>query len=245
MAPALSVRHLNVHYAGKVALGDVDVDVDPGSTLAVIGPNGSGKSTLLHAIAGLVPAAEGSLTTSSDRIALVLQSTNVDEAVPITVRDTVTMARYADRGLLGRFKTEDRAVVERSMARLAVADLADRQLHELSGGQRQRVLVAQGLAQQADLLLLDEPTTGLDVTSRDLIHEVIAEEAGDGRAVIMSTHSFDDAQRCDQVLLLDTRPIAIGAPDWVLDEEHLRAAFGGRVMRMGDDLVVDDPHHVH
>jgi ABC-type Mn2+/Zn2+ transport system ATPase subunit len=201
--------------------------------------------TLLRAIAGLERPVRGRIDTGGHDIALVLQSTDVDRSVPITVRDTVRMARYARRGLLGRMRAEDRDAIEAAMRRLALQDLADRQLHELSGGQRQRALVAQGLAQGADVLLLDEPVTGLDVVSRELILQVIADERAAGHAVAMTTHDLDDARRCDQVLLLDTEPVALGTPDEVLQEEHLRAAFGGQFVRVGDKIFVDDPHHAH
>ena len=128
---------------------------------------------------------------------------------------------------------------------MAIEDLAPRQLHDLSGGQRQRVLVAQGLAQESDVLLLDEPVNGLDLVSRAVILDVIDEEIASGRTVVMTTHDLDDARRCQQVLLLDTTPVAIGTPAAVLTEEHLRRAFSGQFIRIGDKVIVDDPHHTH
>jgi len=240
---AVTVEDLEVRYEGKVALQGCSLVLPGGSTLAVIGPNGSGKSTLLRAIAGLERPARGRVDTGGERVALVLQSTAVDRSVPISVRDTVRMARYPSRGLLGRFRREDHEAVDDAIQRLDLADLADQQLHELSGGQRQRVLVAQGLAQDAGVLLLDEPVTGLDVVSRDRILDVVAAERAAGRAIAVTTHDLDDAGRCDQVLLLSTRPIALGTPSEVLCEEHLLRAFGGRFLRVGDRLLLDDPHH--
>lgn len=242
MPPVLSIRDLEIRYGRDTALAGLDLELDAGTTLAVIGPNGSGKSTLLKAIVGIETPSTGSVTASG-RPALVLQSTDVDRNVPISVRDTVSMARYATLGLLRRFGAEDRAAVTDAMARMGVEDLATRQLHDLSGGQRQRVLVAQGLAQDAPLLLLDEPVTGLDLVSRERILDAIDAERAAGRTVICTTHDLEDARRCDQVLLLDTRPVALGTPDEVLAEVHLRAAFGGSVLRVGDQLIVDDPHH--
>src|ERR687897_206500 len=140
----------------------------------------------------------------------------------------------------------DRAAVNRSLERLGVADLARRQLHELSGGQRQRVLVAQGLAQEADLLLLDEPVTGLDVVSRELILEAVAAEQAAGRTVVLSTHDLTDARQADRVMLLANRLVAFGAPDEVLTDRPLAAAYGGRVLALPEGVVVmDDPHHNH
>lgn len=241
---AVTTEGLTVTYGSRVALDGVSIAVPPATTVAVIGPNGSGKSTLLRSLAGLLTPSSGSVSLGDATVALVLQATDVDRSLPITVRETVRMARYAVRGMFRPLRAADHAAVEAAMAQLDVDGLADRQLHDLSGGQRQRVLVAQGLAQEADVLLLDEPVTGLDVVSRQVILDVIDEQRRLGRTVLMTTHSLDDARRCDQVLLLAGRTVAYATPDEVLVEEHLRAAFGGRVLRLPDgEIVVDDPHH--
>ena len=245
MPPAITTRDLEVRYGDAVALRNVNLEVPHASSLAVIGPNGSGKSTLLGAIAGTIEPTAGEALTSGNGPALVLQSTDVDRSLPITVTDTVSLARYPNLGLLRRFRADDRDAVERALGRLSIKDLAHRQFHELSGGQRQRVLVSQGLAQDTNALLLDEPVTGLDVVSRATILDVMDEEVKAGRTVVMTTHDLEDARRCDQVLLLDTEPVAIGTPDEVLVEDHLRQAFGGRFVRVGDELLLDDPHHSH
>ena len=245
MGAALEIQGLEVRYGDTVALTDVNLDLPAGSSLAVIGPNGSGKSTLLNAIAGITPITAGSIHYGGSAPALVLQSTEVDRSLPITVHDTVGLGRYASRGLLGRFGSADRAEVANALQRLDIDYLATRQLHELSGGQRQRVLVAQGLAQQSNLLMLDEPVTGLDVTSRGLILDVISDELAAGHSVIVTTHDLDDARICDQVLLVDKHAIAVGTPDEVLTEDHLIHAFGSRFIRVGDRLILDDPHHHH
>ena len=242
----LCVSGLVVHYGGRRALDGVDVALDAGTTLAVIGPNGSGKSTLLLAIAGLVAPARGTVDVDRAGVALVLQSTDVDRSLPISVLETVRLARYRRLGMLRRFGPADHGAVARAMARLEVTDLARRQLHELSGGQRQRVLVAQGVAQEAQLLLLDEPVTGLDIRSSELIFDVVAEERAAGRGVIITTHSLDEARRCDEVLLLAQRVIAHGPPEQVIRGDHLATAFGGRFVRLDDGaMFVDAVHHVH
>ena len=245
MGAALTIRDLEVRYDDTVALTGIDLDLPPGTSLAVIGPNGSGKSTLLNAIAGIIPIATGTITNGGTVPALVLQSTAVDASLPITVRDTIGLGRYPSLGLLRRFRDDDREAVSDAMRRVQIEDLADQQLHNLSGGQRQRTLVAQGLAQQADLLMLDEPVTGLDVVSRGLILDVINEEVASDRSVIVTTHDLDDARLCDQVLLVDRHAIACGTPEEVLTEDHLIHAFGGRFIRVGDRLILDDPHHHH
>ena len=187
----------------------------------------------------------GTVDTNDADIAVVLQATDVDPSVPITVRDVVGMARYPSIGLLRRFGETDKRWVDDAMHRMRVDDLAARQIHHLSGGQRQRAFVAQGLAQGAPILLLDEPITGLDVTSRTVIAAALDEERADGRTVMTTTHSFDEARRSDLVLLLATKCIAFGTPSEVLTEANLQAAFGGRFVRVGDTLVLDDPHHHH
>ena len=248
MADALTIRGLEVRYGDRVALTDVDLDVPAGTSLAVIGPNGSGKSTLLRAVAGLAEPTAGTIARpGSGTVAMVLQSTEVDRSLPISVRDTVGLGRYPRVGLLRRFAAADRAAIAASLDRLDIADLADRQLHHLSGGQRQRVMVAQGLAQEADLLLLDEPVTGLDLVSRQAILDAVDAELAAGRTVVTTTHDLDDARRCDQVLLVAGRPVALGPPAEVLRDDALRRAFGSQVVRLGadGDLLLDDPHHDH
>ncbi len=238
----IRTQEVSVAYGPVLALSDVTIDVPAGSSVAVIGPNGCGKSTLLKVLAGIVSPTSGRVDVA-DRPAMVMQSTDIDRGVPITVRDAVAMGRYADLGAFRRFRPDDWAKVHGAMERLAIDDLGDRQIHHLSGGQRQRVLIAQGLTQHAPNLLLDEPLTGLDVASRSIILDVLDEEKLSGRTMLMSTHNFQDAQRCDLVLLLATRAVAFGPPDEVLTEQRLQEAFGGHFVRIGSTLLLSDPHH--
>ena len=188
--PAISTRDLHVTYGESTALSNVTLDLPTGSSLAVIGPNGSGKSTLLGALAGTIEPSSGSVTIAGRPPALVLQATEVDRSLPITVEETVALSRYPSLGLLGRFRATDRKAIADALRRLEIDDLARTQLHELSGGQRQRVLVAQGLAQETEVLLLDEPVTGLDVTSRSVILDLIGDQVTAGQTVIVTTHSL-------------------------------------------------------
>lgn len=228
---------VTVTYGRHPALRGCDIAIPVGAVTALVGPNGSGKSTLLSAIAGLVPLTAGALTVLGRRpghnglaaqVAYVLQSTPANESLPITVREVVTMARFARRGLFGRLTAADRRKVDDALEHLQVADLADRHLRELSGGQRQRVLVAQGLAQDADLLLLDEPVTGLDLTSRERILAVVDQVRASGGTVVVATHDLGDAERADHVMLLAGCVVAAGSPEEVITTEHLRRAYGGR-----------------
>jgi ABC-type Mn2+/Zn2+ transport system ATPase subunit len=251
MAAAVEATGVVARRGPRFVLDDATFTVPAGALTAVIGPNGSGKSTLLYLLAGLLAADDGELVvlggpagTQKARVALVLQSTDVAERLPITVAEVVAMGRFARRGLLGRRRKGDREAVRAAMARMVVADLADRQVNELSGGQRQRVFVAQGLAQEADLVLLDEPVTGLDPVSRQRILDTIAEEVASGRTVVMTTHDLDEAAMADQVLLLADGQVVAGPPAQVLVPDVLRAAYGGRVLVVGTQtVVVDDPHH--
>lgn len=243
--PAVRTDAVSVRYDDLLALDSVTMEVPSGASVAVIGPNGCGKSTLLKTLAGIVKPSAGSFHTGDQRPAIVLQSTEVDRSLPLRVIDAVSMARYPSTGLFGRMASEDRQAIQLAMQRTAVDDLASRQLQELSGGQRQRVLIAQGLAQAAPVLLLDEPMIGLDVSSRAIVDEVLEEERASGTTTLVTTHSFDDARNSDLVLLLATQAIAFGQPSEVLAEEHLRAAFGGRFIHVGDTFILDDPHHGH
>jgi ABC-type cobalamin/Fe3+-siderophores transport system ATPase subunit len=154
------------------------------------------------------------------------------------------MVRFPHLGMLGRPRRRDRKLVDDAMDRLDVADLRARRLDELSGGQRQRVIVAQGLAQEADVLLLDEPVTGLDLVSRQLIIDAIEAERAAGRTVVVTTHDLGDAATAQQMLLVAGRIVAAGPPDAVLTTANLEAAYGERVRRMADGAVlIDDPHH--
>lgn len=243
---AVEARGLMVTYDGTVALAASDFRIHAGGVTAVIGPNGSGKSTLLNAIAGLVKPAAGviEVDVGPGRLSYVMQATKVNENLPVTVGEVVAMGRYATLGGYGPKRSEDREAVSSAMARLEISDLASRHLHDLSGGQRQRVFVAQGLAQDHDILLLDEPLTGLDLTTAQAIDEVIHTETGEGCTVIMTTHDLSEARSADYVLLLSGKVLAWGEPSAVLTEENLVEAYGPSLLHVEKGTVfLDDPAH--
>ncbi|MFG3405663.1 zinc ABC transporter ATP-binding protein AztA [Streptomyces sp. NPDC048142] len=210
-------------YANRVVLERFTAHVPEFTTTAVVGPNGSGKSTLLGVVAGVIRATAGRVEHRTDgRVAYVAQRSKASDVLPMTVRDAVAMGRWGRRGLWRRLSRQDWAVVEASMDRLGIGSLAHCQLGELSGGQRQRALVAQGLAQEADLLLLDEPTAGLDTAAQQLIADVLAEVTRDGVTVVQATHDLGVARSAGHLLLLrEGRLRAEGDPCEVLTDDAI------------------------
>lgn len=235
----MSLRAATVRFNGVVAVDSVDCTIPPGTSLALIGPNGSGKTTVLRLLAGMIEPDEGSVERpAATVVAYVNQHASTPSWLPIIAREVVEMGRFQHLGLLGRFRSRDHDLVRRSAERLQVADLLDRTYGDLSGGQRQRIRLAQALAQEPTLLLLDEPITGLDLTSQRLILDLIDDETERGTSVVITTHSLDEARHCRQVLLLRSHLVACGPPEAVLTPEHLRTAFGDR-------LLGDHADHAH
>ncbi|MEV0029809.1 zinc ABC transporter ATP-binding protein AztA [Nocardia sp. NPDC050793] len=203
MHPAdLRLAGLSAGYRGRTVLADITATIPAGRITAVLGHNGSGKSTLLAALAGVLKPVAGTIERPGvRRTAFVVQHSTVPATLPITVRETVAMGRWAHRGPWRRLRRADHLVIEECLARMDIADLAGRRLDTLSGGQRQRTLLAQALAQEADLLLLDEPTTGLDSQARQRIADLLADIGG--VTVVHATHQRDEALRADHCLLLE------------------------------------------
>jgi iron complex transport system ATP-binding protein len=234
-----------VHFGSIVALAPTSFRLTRGSAVALVGSNGSGKTTLLSTIAGLVKPTAGVITVNGT-VAMVTQARHHHRWMPLTVDEVLRMGRYSERGLMGRLRASDRAIVTEAAEVLEVQHLRRRPFGELSGGQQQRVLVAQALAARPDVLLLDEPVTGLDLPSQLRILEVIADHAADGGAVVFSTHSLTEARRADRVLLMAGCVLADGRPQEVLVPALLAEAFGGRLLRDdGTSILVDDHGHDH
>ena len=247
--PALRARRLGVTLGGARILSGIDLDVSPGEFVALVGPNGAGKSTLLRALAGLLPAggtaeldgrAVGAWTAAerARRLALVRQATDLVAA--FTVRDVVELGRAPHVGWLARPGAADRAAIDAALGAMGLADLAGRLAPTLSGGEQQRTLLAQALAQDPAVLLLDEPTAHLDVRHRlDLLARV-RRQARAGRAVVAALHDLDLAARfADRMLVLSHgRLVADGAPGDVLRPVLLRDVFGvdAEVTRDDGDL---------
>ncbi len=244
-------RGVVLGYNSQVVVARSDFTIPRHALTAVIGPNGSGKSTLLNAIAGLIEPRAGSITVFGReparmhrQVAYVLQATTVHETMPITVRETVLMGRYAAAGHFRPLRRADRNACRAAMEALGISDLAGRHLAELSGGQRQRVFVAQGLAQGSEILLLDEPVTGLDLVSMERIRRAISSELESGTTVVTTTHDVADAGNADHVILMAGKVHTEGPPAVALNPDRLSDAYGIGIVHLEDgSIVLDDARH--
>jgi len=237
--PLIQLRETCMHFGSRVALAPTNLIINRFKAVAVIGANGSGKSTLLKLIAGLVKPTDGEVMVDGS-VAFVGQHQHHHQWMPLSVDEVLRMGRY--RSWMGRTHRDDRRAIDEAAELLDVADLLKSSFGALSGGQRQRVLVAKAVATQADVLLLDEPITGLDLPSQQVILDVIEGHAARGGAALFTTHHLGEARRADRVLLLAGCVLADGTPDEVLVPELLAEAFGGRMVA-GDAVVVDEHHH--
>lgn len=237
MAAILDIDALSVRYGTNLALRDVSVNIQPGSVVGVIGPNGSGKSTLINAVAGTVPHQHGAiryggrpLRRQTTRVAYVPQAERVNWGFPVRAKDVVLMGRYRAIGWLRQPSTPDRLAVEQALARLGLDHLADRHISQLSGGQQQRIFLARTLVQDPEIVLLDEPLTGIDVANRAILHQILREFSAQGRLVLMASHDLDQVREvCDTLLCLNRRLIAFGPTATTFTPGTLRATFGGQV----------------
>ena len=248
MSAALEVADVTVHYGEVLALDDVSLRVGAGKVCGLIGMNGSGKSTLFRSIMGLVRSDTGQVLIDGKTpdvarrrgvVGYVPQSEEVDWAFPVSVREVVMMGRYGRQGFTRRTRAEDRAAVAEALERVELTEYADRQIGQLSGGQRKRAFVARGLAQQADVLLLDEPFAGVDKRSEATIVRLLKELADDGGTVLVSTHDLQTLPRlANEAILLMRRVLLHAKVDEVLKPEHLARAFGldvvGRVQEAAE-----------
>ena len=232
-APALELVEVGVRYGERTALEGVSLRLDAGDLLAVVGPNGAGKSTLLKVIAGVLSPSAGDVRVFGRPprghicIAYVPQRSQVDWAFPVSVSDVVMMGRIDHLGPLRRPRVEDRTLVATVLERVGVAHLADRPIAELSGGEQQRMFLARALAQEAELVLLDEPLAGLDVPSQAGILDLIGSLSEGGATTLVTLHDVGlAAKRFGKILLLRGRPIALGTPEAAFRPEALHAAYG-------------------
>lgn len=239
-------------YDERTVLDHVSIAIEPGSLLAVVGPNGAGKSTLLKLMAGLLRPWSGRLEVlghpagqQARRIAYVPQAELVDWAFPVTVRDVVMMGRFPRLGPIRRPGHDDRRAVDEALAQVGMADFRGVQIGRLSGGQRRRVFLARALAAQPDLFLLDEPVTGVDATTQEVLMDILESEAERGRTVVATTHDLAcAAQRFQRVLAVNRTVVAHGPSSLVLDPDVLAQTYGGHLLVVsGGTVVLDDAHH--
>lgn len=243
MMTAIDIEGVTVRYGEVLALDSVTARVESGRVCGLIGMNGSGKSTLFKSIMGMVrpdrgrvmiDGADPNVARKRGLIGYVPQSEEVDWAFPVSVRDVVMMGRYAHQNFTRRIRPIDRDAVDQALERVELTEYADRQIGQLSGGQRKRAFVARGIAQGAEILLLDEPFAGVDKRSEATIVRLLRELAVDGRTVLVSTHDLHAlSDLADEAILLMRRVLLHASVDEVLKPEHLAKAFGFDVLDRG------------
>jgi len=229
----IHARDLAVGHGHHPVVEHISFDLAPGDLLVLIGTNGSGKSTLLKTLAGLIPSMHGELTvlgaapgSKPNEVAYLPQHPISTHTLPLRVQDVVAMGRYAELGLLRPMRSVDRQAVRTAMARTGADVVATTPIRDLSGGQQQRAHLAQVITREAKVLLLDEPTAGLDINGRRLVAEIIAEERAKGCTVVLATHELSDAENATAVMLLAQRVVAMGPPSEALRDDYLRECFG-------------------
>lgn len=255
----IDARDVTVTYRnGLTALRQASFALPRGTITALVGVNGAGKSTLFKAIMGFVPVSSGAITLlgqpvhqalKRNLVAYVPQAEEVDWSFPVLVEDVVMMGRYGHMGFLRRPAPADRAAVDTALARVGLSDLRKRQIGELSGGQKKRVFLARALAQDGQVILLDEPFTGVDVKTEEAIITLLRELRAEGRVMLVSTHNLGSVPEfCDRVVLVKGTVLAHGPTETTFTRANLERAFGGVLRHItlggGDLHDDDDPRHV-
>jgi manganese/iron transport system ATP-binding protein len=252
-APSITVEGVTVSYAnGVTAVNDASFGLGPGTICALVGINGSGKSTIFKTLMGFLKPAAGLVRIAGlevqralkrGLVAYVPQAEEVDWTFPVLVEDVVMMGRYGHMGFLRLPRKADREAVEQALARVNMLDFRRRQIGELSGGQRKRVFLARALAQGGQVILLDEPFTGVDVKTEDQIVSLMRELRAEGRLMLVSTHNLGSIPEfCDQVVIINKTVLAAGPTETTFTQENLQRAFGGalRHFRLEGTALHDD-----
>jgi ABC-type Mn2+/Zn2+ transport system ATPase subunit len=238
-------RDLAAGYGRRPAIEGVTFEVGAGQRIALLGPNGGGKTTLLRTLLGELRPMRGTVEVRG-RAATVPQTERSRLDFPVSALEVALMGALPRLPWWRRPGHADREAAQRALGRVGVAERADDTFGDLSGGQRQRVLIARGLVQDAQLLLLDEPFAGLDLPAARALEALISELAAEGRGILIATHDLSQARRWDAVLCLNKRQIAFGPPDEVLDREVLEATYAGAIVEIpGSDRVGILPAHHH
>lgn len=253
VTPSISVEGVTVRYSsGVTAVADASFALGPGTICALVGVNGSGKSTLFKTLMGFLKPAQGRVAIAGlevrqalkrGLVAYVPQSEEVDWSFPVLVDDVVMMGRYGHMGFLRIARKADREAAEEALARVGMLDFRRRQIGELSGGQRKRVFLARALAQGGQVILLDEPFTGVDVRTEGAIVDLMRELRSEGRLMLVSTHNLGSIPDfCDQVVIINRAVLAAGPTETTFTQDNLQRAFGGalRHFRLEGPQLHDD-----
>jgi manganese/iron transport system ATP-binding protein len=246
--PILDVQHITVRYNGRLALDDVTFHLHEGERIAVVGPNGAGKSTLFKVVSGVLQPNAGKVDIFGSRprehicIAYIPQRSQVDWNFPVSVADVVMMGRSAKLGPFNWPRKQDWDYVRHALDTVELSELATRQIGQLSGGQQQRMFIARALAQEAELMLMDEPLSGLDTPSQEGLLNLLDTLRDQHVTVMVATHDLDQAARhFDRIMLLNHSLIAFDEPQNVLHTDNLLQAYGGRLkLDSQGTMLVDD-----
>jgi ABC-type Mn2+/Zn2+ transport system ATPase subunit len=244
----LEIENASIGYGEKIIMRDLSFQVPHGARVAVVGPNGAGKSTLFKALVGILPLQSGrilihgeSLGTHKDCVAYIPQREDVDWRFPVTVSDVVMMGRFGQMGWLNQPSKADKQLVRKSMEQMGIGDLANHSIGQLSGGQQQRAFLARAIAQEPHILLMDEPFTGVDMTTQEATLNLLDHLRSQHVTAIVSTHDLNlAASRFDLVLLINHKLIAYGAPQEVFKQENLSQAFGNSLLVMENGMMMVD-----
>jgi len=253
--PILDVQHLTVRYNGQAALEDITFHLHEGERVAVVGPNGAGKSTLFKVVSGVLSPTTGSVKIYGSKpgvhvcIGYIPQRSQVDWNFPVSVADVVMMGRSAKLGPFNWPHKKDWEFVQHALETVDMSDLSSRQIGQLSGGQQQRMFIARALAQEAELMVMDEPLTGLDTPSQEGILDLLDRLKKENVTVMVATHDLDQAEsHFDRIMLLNHRIVSFGKPTDVLHTDNLLKAYGGKLKPidgqniLNTDDCCDDEH---
>lgn len=244
--PLIEAAGLAAGYGGQAAISGVGFSLQAGERMALLGPNGGGKTTLLRVLLDELAPMAGELSVRA-RCATVPQTERSQLDYPVSALDVATMGALSRLSWWRRPGRRDREAARRALDQVGLAEAAGETFGKLSGGQRQRVLIARSLVQDAQVLLLDEPFSGLDRPSSELLEALIASLAAEGRGVLIATHDLEQARRWDSVLCLNRTQIAVGPPEDVLDLTVLEATYGGAIIELPGEghRAILPPHHHH
>jgi manganese/zinc/iron transport system ATP- binding protein len=234
---AIDIQNLTLSYDRDAVIDDVSLQIQPGRIVGILGPNGAGKSTLVKGALGLHKPDGGtvrffgeSLDSVRQRVVYVPQRTSVDWDFPVTVEDVVLMGCYGRLGLFGRIRPRHRDRARRALEEMGITDLATRQISELSGGQQQRVFLARALAQDGDLIFMDEPFVGVDAATEAAIVALLRQMRDAGRTVVVVNHDLQTARSYfDELILLNKTIVAHGPAEDVFTADLLQKTYGGRL----------------